>query len=42
LEIDPKKLKPGTCFIDSYIGEKHAKSMSHDAKIRIYKVIEEK
>ncbi|MEM0450927.1 MAG: hypothetical protein QXO17_05095 [Nitrososphaerota archaeon] len=42
LEIDPKKLKPGTCFIDSSLGEKLAICMSDDGKIRIYKVIEEK
>jgi len=37
--IDPKKLKPGTCYIDSSFGE-YAVCKSNDGKIRIFKVIE--
>lgn len=40
--IDPKKLKPGTCYIDSSFGEKYAVCKSNDGKIRIFKVIERK
>jgi len=42
LEIDPNKLKPGTCYIDSSLGEKLAICKSDDGKIRIFKVIEER
>jgi len=40
LEIDPEKLKPGTCYIDDSLGEKLAICKSDDGKIRIFKVIE--
>jgi len=40
LEIDPKALKPGTCYIDDSLGEKLAICKSDDGKIRIFKVME--
>ena len=40
LEIDPKTLKAGMCYIDDSLGEKLAICKSDDDKIRIYKVIE--
>ena len=38
--IDPKKLKPGTCYIDSSLGEKYVVCKSNDGMIRIFKLVE--
>ena len=40
IEIDPKELRPGTCRIDTSLGEKLAICKSDDGKIRIFRVVE--
>ncbi len=41
LEIDPKAISPGTCFVNTSLGEKIAVCKSDDGKIRIFRVIKE-